>query len=237
MNSSVPDSSALPTRPALPRAAWIGGGLFVLVGAALAGALVMRSVQPSPLPTAPAPVPAVTSSSASGDTRVGTPVPLVDPGAASPPHRVAPNMPPGPASPKAPVETTVAPPAVAAPVPACATCGRVESVRVVKVKGKGSGAGAVAGGVLGGVVGHQLGGGGGKTALTVLGAIGGGLAGNEVERRVRSTTLYDVHVRMDDGSRRVIRRAATLAVGTRVIVEGEHLRVAARPHKPGRRGG
>jgi outer membrane lipoprotein SlyB len=113
----------------------------------------------------------------------------------------------------------------------CARCGRVASVQTVKIKGQGSGVGAVAGGVVGGVVGHQLGGGSGKTALTVLGAIGGGLAGNEVERRVRSETLYDVRVRMDDGSYRVIRQAGTMAVGTRVIVEGERLRVAARPQK------
>ena len=61
------------------------------------------------------------------------------------------------------------------------------------------------GGVLGGVVGHQAGGGSGKTALTVLGAIGGGLAGHEVEKRVRSETVYDVHVRMEDGSTRTFR--------------------------------
>ena len=37
--------------------------------------------------------------------------------------------------------------------------------------------GTIAGGVAGGVVGNQFGGGNGKTALTVLGAVGGALAG------------------------------------------------------------
>jgi outer membrane lipoprotein SlyB len=99
-------------------------------------------------------------------------------------------------------------------------------VRSVQEKGAGTGAGVVAGTLLGGVVGHQMGGGTGRTAMTVLGAIGGGLAGNEVEKRARSRTAFELTVRMEDGSVRTFHRAQALAVGAEVLAEGTtvHLR-------------
>jgi outer membrane lipoprotein SlyB len=126
-------------------------------------------------------------------------------------------------------------PVKAAPVPAktttkaepevCKACGVVESVTAVKKKGQGTGAGAVVGGVLGGVVGHQMGGGSGKDAMTVIGAIGGGVAGHEVEKRARSETVYQVQLRMDDGSKRTLTLgSAQVAKGDRVAVEGQNLR-------------
>jgi outer membrane lipoprotein SlyB len=210
---------------AVPRAVWIGGGLLALVTAALAGALVMRSVDP-----APTSLPATAATSAAGVA--AQPVP---PAASTPPAQaataLAPTTPPahranpatsqsnpGQAQWNAPGGTTHA--------AVCASCGIVESVNTVKQKGEGTGLGAVAGGVLGGVVGHQVGGGKGKTAMTVLGAIGGGLAGNEVEKRARSETLFDVQVRMEDGSVRTFQRAQSMVVGTHVVVEGTTLRVA-----------
>lgn len=90
----------------------------------------------------------------------------------------------------------------------CGNCGTVESVRALQVQGQGTGLGAVGGGVVGGVVGNQFGGGSGRTALTVLGALGGAYAGNEVEKRVRSSTQYEMTVRMDDGSVRTFHSAS-----------------------------
>jgi len=113
-------------------------------------------------------------------------------------------------------------PAAAAP---CATCGVVESVQAVKKKGDGTGLGAVAGGVVGGAVGSQMGKGNGRTAMTVLGAIGGGFAGHEIEKQARAETVYAVRVRMDDGSVRSFQRAQPVAVGTPVTVQGQTLRV------------
>ncbi len=84
----------------------------------------------------------------------------------------------------------------------CNQCGTVQSVRAVQRAGSGTGLGAVGGGVVGGVVGNQFGGGSGRAALTVLGAVGGAFAGNEVEKRVRTTTSYEMTVRMEDGSLR-----------------------------------
>jgi outer membrane lipoprotein SlyB len=49
-----------------------------------------------------------------------------------------------------------------------------------------------------------VGGGRGKDLATIAGAVGGGYAGNEVEKRSKSTKSYEVTVRMSDGSSRVI---------------------------------
>jgi uncharacterized protein YcfJ len=40
--------------------------------------------------------------------------------------------------------------------------------------------------VLGGLIGNQIGGGNGRALATVAGAVGGGYAGNEVEKRMRN---------------------------------------------------
>lgn len=111
----------------------------------------------------------------------------------------------------------------------CANCGTVESVKTETRKGEGTGLGAVAGGVLGGVVGHQMGGGNGKKAMTVLGAVGGGLAGHEVEKRARSTTVYQVRLRMDDGTTRTVTQQTAPAVGGRFEVEGSTLKAIPLP--------
>jgi outer membrane lipoprotein SlyB len=132
-------------------------------------------------------------------------------------------------SPKAPVAkalpSTAAEPA--APVVSCANCGVVESVTAVERKGEGSGVGAVAGTVVGGALGNQVGKGNGRTAMTVLGAIGGAVAGHEVEKRARSTTVYRVKVRTDGGELRTVEHASAPAVGQRVKVEGQKLQMLA----------
>ena len=84
----------------------------------------------------------------------------------------------------------------------CPTCGTVVAISAVRHEGHGTGIGAVGGAVAGGVVGNQFGAGGGRTAMTLLGALGGGLAGNSVEKHLRSTTSYSVRVHMEDGKTR-----------------------------------
>jgi outer membrane lipoprotein SlyB len=101
-------------------------------------------------------------------------------------------------------------PPVAQPQPVyrpCHDCGIVESVRQVGVAGQGTGAGAVIGGAAGGVLGHQIGNGRGQDVATVLGAIGGAIAGHQVERHARKTAMYEVEVRMEDGSVRTFQQA------------------------------
>ena len=84
----------------------------------------------------------------------------------------------------------------------CADCGRVQSIRFVQEKGKGTGLGAVAGGVLGGVIGHQIGGGTGRTVATVAGAAGGAYVGNTVEKNKRTNAYWLVTLQMDGGATR-----------------------------------
>lgn len=115
----------------------------------------------------------------------------------------------------------------------CDNCGVIEGVRAVQQKGEGTGMGAVGGAVLGGVLGHQVGGGNGRNAMTVLGTIGGGLAGHEVEKRMRAKTVYEVRVRLDDGSLRTFTRATAPTPGARVVVEGSSFRTVSSRNSGG----
>ncbi|WP_372828591.1 glycine zipper 2TM domain-containing protein [Polaromonas sp.] len=131
-------------------------------------------------------------------------------------------------------------PAVVAQAPApkavvCADCGTVEAVTAVQRQGQVNGVavgnttvglGTVAGGVIGGLLGNQVGGGSGKTAMTVLGAAGGAFAGNKIEQNMKTVTVYQVRVRMNDGSTRNVEVSSSVPVGSRVIVEGNNLRMA-----------
>lgn len=121
----------------------------------------------------------------------------------------------------------------------CASCGTVESVLAVQRQGRVNGVavggatvglGTVAGGVVGGLLGNQMGGGNGKTAMTVLGVAGGALAGNAIEKNMKKVTVYQMRVRMHDGSLRTIEQASAVPSGSRVIVEGNTLRLAPTAH-------
>lgn len=125
------------------------------------------------------------------------------------------------------------PVAMQAQAPVCSTCGRVESVQAVQQAAPATGVGAVAGGVLGAVVGNQVGKGSGRTAATVLGAVGGGYLGHTVEQRTRTTTAYQMRVRMEDGSVRTFTRSQPVAEGTPMRVEGRNFRVDNRPQGQG----
>lgn len=143
---------------------------------------------------------------------------------------------PAAARPAAPARVSTSPVAaparamqVRAPVAArCTDCGTVVSVAAVQRAAQPVGIGAVAGGVVGGVLGNQVGGGSGRAVATVLGAVGGGWAGHEVEKRVRQTTQYVVRVRMDDGSVRTLEQSQPVAVGSPVVVQQGIARVQDR---------
>ena len=112
------------------------------------------------------------------------------------------------------------------PQPAyCSTCGTVVAISAAHQEGHGTGIGAVGGAVAGGVVGNQFGAGGGRTAMTLLGALGGGLAGNSVEKHIRSTTSYSVRVRMENGKTRYFtyHEAPPFQQGERVRIENGSL--------------
>jgi outer membrane lipoprotein SlyB len=102
----------------------------------------------------------------------------------------------------------------------CYDCGEVAAVNAIEQKGEGSWIGPVAGGVGGAILGKQMGKGSGNTIMTILGAAGGAYAGHKVEQKVRTTTRWDVVVRMEDGSTRTVSAAEQplWRVGDRVRV-------------------
>lgn len=132
-----------------------------------------------------------------------------------------------------PVKTVVA--AQTSRPAVCGDCGTVEAVTAVQRQGQVNGVavgnttvglGTVAGGLVGGLLGSQMGGGDGKKVMAVLGVAGGALAGNAIEKNMHKVTVYEVRVRMDDGSIRNMEVSTTLPVGAKVIVEGRNLRLA-----------
>lgn len=105
----------------------------------------------------------------------------------------------------------------------CENCGVVTSIKATEEAGEATGLGAIAGGVLGGLLGNQMGQGRGRTAATIVGAAGGAYAGHQVEKRMNKATRFDVSVKMDDGSTRVIAQQIEpkFKVGDKVkIVDG-----------------
>ncbi|MEK8032967.1 glycine zipper 2TM domain-containing protein [Ideonella sp. DXS29W] len=244
-----PSTAAIRPRPpqaTFSRTAWVVIGLLGTTVAALGSALVMRSPAPAPADLAPQvsyandlaptaagnkPLPVASDGNAApGEAPTASPVPAPAHATAKAPSRHA-----APATVQPHADSDVAPapgtrgeihgtqPAV---VSVCNSCGVVEAVEPVQREGKASGVGAVAGGVVGGALGNRMGAGSGKTAMTVLGVVGGGLAGHAIEKKVKTETVYRVKVRMEDGSVRSFTQAKTMAVGTQVTVQGETLKVA-----------
>lgn len=125
--------------------------------------------------------------------------------------------------------TSATPPANAAasatparPADLCDGCAIVDTVTSEKLKGKGGIVGKVGGAVVGGVLGHQVGGGTGKTLATIGGAAAGAYAGNEVQKRSSSKTLWSTRVTLKDGSQRTFETSSDpgFKPGTVVRIEG-----------------
>ena len=194
--SQAMPAAAAPGHVIRPQGVWIVAGGLAVAGLALAGSLAWQAA-------------------------TGAPVASHE----QPEEVILPSKPVVAAKPAKPAES---PKLAAAPKPAprvavatCSTCGVIEAVQAVKRKGEATGLGAVAGGVAGAVLGHQVGKGHGRDAMTVIGAVGGGVAGHEIEKQARSTTVYEVRVRMEDGSVRTLERATAPQVGQRVRMEGK----------------
>lgn len=109
----------------------------------------------------------------------------------------------------APLAAPAAAPAVAATPPpppqTCPECGTVTSIKEVKKKGSASGVGALTGAVIGGGLGYAVGGSGHRTAGTLIGAGGGALAGNMIEKNAKSGYTYKIEVRLDNGTTQTFR--------------------------------
>ena len=106
----------------------------------------------------------------------------------------------------------------------CKDCGTVTDVKTIKKQGEANGTGAVIGGVAGGVLGHQVGSGRGNTLATVAGAGAGAYAGHQIEKNQKSTTSYQVSVKLEDGKMRYFTYASETSykVGDKVkVVDGK----------------
>jgi len=80
----------------------------------------------------------------------------------------------------------------------------VQAVREVKQPGEHTVLGPAAGGVAGAVVGSQFGHGNGRKVMTVLGALGGAMAGKHIEKQARGATRWEVEVRHDSGMQETV---------------------------------
>lgn len=91
-------------------------------------------------------------------------------------------------------------------VAACESCARVTDVHTETRRGDTSGVGAVGGAVVGGLLGNMVGGGNGRKLATVAGAVGGGYAGNEIEKNRKSYNVWVIQVQDRDGRTRRFER-------------------------------
>jgi len=82
----------------------------------------------------------------------------------------------------------------------CEQCGVVSDIRQIETQKGSSPLGMVIGAVAGGLLGNQVGKGNGRTAATVVGAVAGGAVGNEVgKRNGQPDQAFKISVRLDDG--------------------------------------
>lgn len=214
---------------------WIAVGILGAAVLAMGGTMLYQRPAATSAPVAaltqPAPIVATApkglAPQAAGDDLVEKPTAAPVKPAPAPAKKV---VTPTPRPAAAPTNSSASGGPATAPQPqkqACSSCATVESVTPIQrtTKSDGPGMGAVAGGVLGAVLGNQVGQGNGRTAATVLGAVGGGFAGNAIEANMKKVTVYQVGLRMDDGSRRTMEISQAPAVGSQVTVEGANLRL------------
>jgi outer membrane lipoprotein SlyB len=101
--------------------------------------------------------------------------------------------------------------------------GTVVSVRFARLNEDQAPVGTVAGAAIGGLLGSGIGHGAGRGVTTILGAVGGGLAGNAIERNATTQNGEEIVIRLDSG--------ATIAVvqGSQDFEAGQRVRVLAGP--------
>lgn len=104
--------------------------------------------------------------------------------------------------------------------------GVVQSIELVQqnvAPSSGIGAGTIAGALVGGILGHQVGGGTGNTAATVLGAAGGAYVGNQMEKNqaTQQVNAYKLNIRLNNGTYQAITQSSAddIRVGDRVQID------------------
>jgi len=101
--------------------------------------------------------------------------------------------------------------------------GEIVGIDQIRTEGRSSGVGAILGGIAGAVIGNQFGSHGGRAAMTGLGAVGGVVAGDQIEKRRNGgqAGAWRFTVRLSDGNVRTFdyEQPGDLRVGDRVRVE------------------
>lgn len=116
---------------------------------------------------------------------------------------------PGPMASNSSTPMPPPPPApIAQPKPICNDCGVIEAIRETEKPGEGTGVGAMAGTVVGGMLGNQVGKGNGRDAMTIIGAVGGAIAGHQIEKSTKKTRSHEIVVRFDDGTTRTLSQSS-----------------------------
>jgi outer membrane lipoprotein SlyB len=228
MNSTTPNTTRS-VASGIHRGVWIGGGLMALTIIALATTLVVKNNDaiPDTATAAGTPLVMATTTTPGAPTTEQSSVanpPVVVAQQPVPVHEATRNVHHTPTRDEANGDSWNSEPQRVASVPVCATCGVIDGYSAVQVKGQNNGVGAVAGGLGGALVGSKIAGRGNHSVGGIIGAIGGGLLGNAIESHQRVATVYDVRVRMADGSVRTVRQSTVPNVGARVSVEGNTLR-------------
>jgi outer membrane lipoprotein SlyB len=219
MNTTSPNPNRSPAS-GIHRGVWIGGGLMALTIVALATTLVVKNNDTLPETAAPL---VAAGAPATPDTAVANAPAVVSQPSNESTRPARSNPPPAHREAGRDGNGYNEPQRVAA-APVCETCGVVDGYSAVQVQGRNNGVGAVAGGLGGALVGSKIAGRNNHTLGGVIGAVGGGLLGNAVETHQRMTTVYDVRVRMADGTIRTVRQSSVPNVGARVDVQGNTLR-------------
>lgn len=101
----------------------------------------------------------------------------------------------------------------------------IESIRqVVEHKDNPGPLGMIAGGLIGGGLGSLVGGGNGRTAATIIGALGGGYIGNNIQKS-QTHVVYEISVKYDNGTWGTIRQTSSppFRIGDRVLVTDQGL--------------
>ena len=191
----------------LVTAAAVSVMVFSAVGvAAITGLIPHSKGNEQAVATADTPAPSTESMPAAAPAAT-PPAPAVKQHVAKAPRHYVPPAPVAsaetPAMTPPPPPVAQAPQTYEAPKPAVkpGTYGVVQSVREVEQKGDAKGIGAVGGGVAGAVLGHNIG--DHNKLVTLLGAAGGALLGNQIEKTARATKQWELTVRYDDGSTQV----------------------------------
>ncbi len=114
----------------------------------------------------------------------------------------------------------------------CQNCGVVQEVQQVYTdgnSGNGGTLGAIIGAVAGGVLGNQVGKGDGRKAATVGGAVAGGVIGNQVgKRNDGGGTAWRIVVRLDDGQYATVTQRESPGVRSGDYVQVSNGRVYTR---------